>query len=84
MHLKSRWKDEERQDEEVTEEPKRFMVQEMARSFFIIWGGTVSVWGIVPEHRMVHEGCISHSECSTVVSCHPWWEKESYYLDITA
>ena len=25
-------------------------MQEMARRFFFIWGGTVSVWGMVPEH----------------------------------
>ena len=33
MELEAQRKDEERQEEEVTEEPKRFMTQEMARGF---------------------------------------------------
>ena len=33
MELEAQRKDEERKEEEVTEEPKRFMTQEMARGF---------------------------------------------------
>ena len=33
MELEAQRKDEERQEEEVTEEPKRFTMQEMARRF---------------------------------------------------
>ena len=33
MELEGQRKDEERQEEEATEEPKRFMTQEMARRF---------------------------------------------------
>ena len=33
MELEAQRKDERRQEEEVTEEPKRFMIQEMARGF---------------------------------------------------
>ena len=33
MELETQRKDEERQEEEVTEEPKRFTMQEMARGF---------------------------------------------------
>ena len=33
QELEAQRKDEERQEEEVTEEPKRFMMQEMARGF---------------------------------------------------
>ena len=32
---------------------------------------------------MVQEGCSGHSECNPVLSCHLWWEKESYYPHIT-
>ena len=35
MELEVQRKDEERQEEEVTEEPKRFTTQEMAREFFL-------------------------------------------------
>ena len=33
MELETQRKDKERQEEEVTEEPKRFTMQEMARGF---------------------------------------------------
>ena len=36
-------------------------------------------WGSGPEHRTVHR-C---SECDPEVPCHVWWEKKSYYLDLS-
>ena len=38
MELEAQRKDEERQEEEVTEEPKRFTMQEMARGFSLFEG----------------------------------------------
>ena len=35
MELEAQRKDEERQEEEETEEPKSFMIQEMARGFYL-------------------------------------------------
>ena len=32
---------------------------------------------------MAQQGCSSHSECSPLLSCHLWWEKEGYYSHIT-
>ena len=36
MKLEGQRKDEERQEEEVTEEPERFMTQEMARGYSLL------------------------------------------------
>ena len=69
-------KDEERQEEEdVTEKPKRLKEQEMARGFYLFG----------PECRTVHEDCSSHSEPSSVLSCHHDKKKikKTYYPDIT-
>ena len=48
-----------------------------------LWGGTVSFWGIGPEHGMVHKGCSSCSEGNPVLLCPLWWEQKNYYPDIT-
>ena len=47
------------------------------QGMFFIWGGTVSFWGMGPEHRTVHEGCRSCSECNPVRSCHLRWGKRA-------
>ena len=36
MELEAQRKDEERQEEEITEEPKRFITQEMIREFSLL------------------------------------------------
>ena len=36
MELEAQRKDEKRQEEEVTEEPERFTMQEMAKGFFYL------------------------------------------------
>ena len=76
MILEAQRKDEERQEEEeVTEKPKRLKEQEMARGFYLFG----------PECRTVHEDCSSHSEPSSVLSCHHDKKKikKTYYPDIT-
>ena len=61
MILEAQRKDEERQEEEeVTEKPKRHKEQVMARGFCLFG----------PECGTVHEDCSSHSEPSSVMSCH--------------
>lgn len=68
---KTRWnwrtrKDEARQNEDVPEEPKRFMTGSGKRIFFIL-GGTVSFWGTGPK-------CLA--SVFYVILCHLGWEKE--------
>ena len=78
MELEDQRKDEERQNEEVTEEPKRFMTGNGKGIFFIL-GGTVSFWGTGPKCRMERDGYSSWSECSPVYSisfCVIWDEKK--------
>ena len=61
MILEAQRKDEESQEEEeVTEKPKTFKEQVMARGFCLFG----------PECRTVPEGCSSHSEPSSELSCH--------------
>ena len=67
-------KDKERQegqdeDEEVTEEPKRFRMQEMARFSFSEEALLVFE---TRELRTVQEGCRSCSECNPALLHHPW------------
>ena len=50
---------------------------------FFTWGGTGRFWGTGPSCRMVHEACSRRSESNPVLLCHLWWEKKSYYPDIT-
>ena len=79
QELESQGKDKERQQEEVTEELKRFMMQEMARGFSLF------------ETRLVFEAKNPSVEWYTqtfrmqsVLLCHLWWEKKkSYYPNIT-
>ena len=61
----------ERQEEEVTEESRRFTRQDVQGDF--LCGGTVSFWGIATECRLVHKDCSSHSECNSVLLHHLWW-----------
>ena len=76
-------KDEERQEEEeVTEELKRFTTRKRQGVFFIC-RATVGFWGTGPIPRTVHESCSSSSECSPALPCQLWWEEKSYYSDIT-
>ena len=81
MELEAQRK-EEKQEEEVTEESKRFTVQEMARRFSLFKEALIvfEVWDL---NSTVYEGCGSHSESSPVLLCHLWQERKSYYPDIT-
>ena len=71
QELEAQGKDEERQeDEEITEELKRFMTQEMARGFSLFEEAPLVSSGTGPEGRMVHKYCSSRSECHPVLSRH--------------
>ena len=69
MELEAQRKEEERQEEEITEELKRFMMQEMARGFSLSEEALL-VSDAQDLCRTVHEGCSSHSECSPVLPSH--------------
>ena len=56
MELEAQRKDEERQEEEVTEELESHDAGN-GKGVFFIWGGNVSFWDRWPECRMVHEAC---------------------------
>ena len=60
---------EEKQEEEVTEEPERFTVQEMARRFSFFQEALIvfEAWDL---NSVVYEGCGSRSESSPVLPCH--------------
>ena len=74
---------EREEEEEVTEEPMRFTMQEMAMVLPLFEEALfVSFWGTGPECKMVLEGCSSRSERNPVLLCH-LWEKKSCYPDIT-
>ena len=75
MELETQRKDKERQEEEVTEEWERFMMQEMARGFSLSEEALL-VFEAQDLCRTVHEVCSSHSECSPVLLSHLWWEKK--------
>ena len=74
MELQAQRKGKERQEEEVTEELRRFTRQDMQGD--LLCGGTVSFWGTGPERRMVHKDCCSHSEWNSVLLRHLWWGKK--------
>ena len=80
MELEAQRKDEERQeDEEVSEEPKRFTAQEIARGSSLLEearGGMISFWDSGPECKTVRELCSSCSEGNSVLLYHLWWEKK--------
>ena len=69
MGLEAQRKEEKQEEEEVTEEPKRFTVQEMARRFSLFKEALIvfEAWDL---NSMVYEGCGSHSESSPVLLCH--------------
>ena len=70
MELETQRKDKERQEEEVTEEWERFMMQEMARGFSLSEEALLVFEAQGPECRMVHKCCSSHSECNPVLPSH--------------
>ena len=72
MELEAQRKDEERQEEEeVTEEPQRFTMQEMARGFSLFEEALLVFEAQdQPKRRKVHERCSSHSECNPVLPFH--------------
>ena len=81
MELEAQRK-EEKQEEEVTEEPERFTVQEMAGRFSFFQEALIvfEAWDL---NSMVYEGWGCRSESSPLLLCHLWQEKKSYYPDIT-
>ena len=72
----------ERQEEEVTEEPKRFMMQEMARGFSL-FEATLLVFEAqdpnVERYTKVAAAVQDAIQCYRVI----YDEKKSYYPDIT-
>ena len=72
-----------KREEEVTEEPRRFTMHEMAREFSLFEEALFVFEAQNPKLRMVHEGYNNHSKCNPVPPCHLWWAKESHYPDIT-
>ena len=70
MESETQRKDKERQEGEVTEKPKRFMLQEMARGFSS-FEETLSISETQdPNTEHLHEGSIGPSECNPVLPCH--------------
>ena len=70
MESETQRKDKDRQEGEITEEPKRFMLQEMARGFSL-FEETLSVSETQdPNTEHLHEGSIGPSECNPVLPCH--------------
>ena len=73
MELEAQRKGEERQEKEVTEEPKRAMVQEAARAFsffeevVLVFEAQVPFWIQNGTQRLQEP-----SECSPVLPCHLW------------
>ena len=63
-------KDKERQEEEETEEPKRFTVQEMARGFSLFEGALLVFEAEDSNVERYYEGCSSRSECNPVLLFH--------------
>ena len=73
MELEAQRKDKERQEEEeVTEELKRFTMQEMARGLSLSDEALVSFWGTGAKQRTAHKGYSRCSECNPVLLCHLW------------
>lgn len=70
MELEAQRKEEERQEEEGAEEPKRVTMQEMARGFSLFEEALLGFEVQDAEHRMVFEGCSSHSEHNPVLLSH--------------
>ena len=68
QELEALRKDEGRQEEEITEELKRFMMQEMARGFSLFEEALLVFK--VQDLNLVHEGCSSRSECNPALLCH--------------
>ena len=55
----------------ITEEPKRFMMQEMARGFSLFEEALLVFEAQDPSiEQYVHEGCSSRSECNPVLPCY--------------
>lgn len=61
MKLKTQRNDKERQEEEVTEEPVRFLMQEAetGREFSLFEEALLGFWALGLEHRTVHISCSS-------------------------
>ena len=77
MESKARRKDHERQEEEeLTEELKRFTMQDRARGFSSFQEALFVFWSAGSERRMVQGGCGSRSECNPVLPCHLWGERK--------
>ena len=75
MESDTQRKDEDRQEEEVTEELKRVTVRETARGLSSFEEDCWS-WCTRPNCRMVHQASSSCSACRPVLLCHLRWEKK--------
>ena len=76
MELEAQRKDEERQGEEVRKSWRDVWCRRRIRDF-LIWGGTVSFWGIGPKCRTVRKCCSSCSKCNPVLPYRLWKEKRA-------
>ena len=83
MVLKVQKKDKERQEEEVTEEPKRFTMQEMAREFSLFEEALLVFEAQDPNverYSKVAAAVQNAIQCYCVIYDE---KKKSYYPDIT-
>lgn len=69
MELETQRKGKERQEEEITEEPKRFTVQEMPRGFCLSEEALLVLEAQALNIEQ-YTDCSSHSECSPMLPCH--------------
>ena len=71
QELEAQRKDKERQEEEeVTEELKKFMTQEVARGFSLFEEALLVFEAQDRVEWYTKEGCSSCSECNPVLPCH--------------
>lgn len=81
MEVEAERQDKEKKEEEVTEEEKRFMMQEMAKGFSLFEEALLIFWGIGPEYESYTKVAAQNAiQCYGVILR---WEKKSYYQGVT-